>query len=74
MAAKELDLPWIMRVWTDYGRRFSAESGSLPQQAALPKSATTKLMHRSNDEAMSSFRQACGLQSPGGYLIAEFWA
>ena len=38
------------------------------------KSATTKLMHRSNDEAMSSFRQACGLQSPGGYLIAEFWA
>ena len=31
-------------------------------------------MHRSNDEAMSSFRQACGLQSPGGYLIAEFWA
>ncbi|MGA6943087.1 MAG: hypothetical protein WBZ27_13920, partial [Pseudolabrys sp.] len=39
-----------------------------------PKSATTRLMHRSNDEAMSSFRQACGLQSPGGYLIAEFWA
>ena len=34
-----------------------------------PKSATTKLMHRSNDEAMSSFRQACGLQSAGGYLI-----
>jgi hypothetical protein len=30
--------------------------------------------NRSNDEAMSSFRQACGLQSPGGYLIAEFWA
>jgi hypothetical protein len=26
-------------------------------------------MHRSNDEAMSSFRQACGLQSAGGYLI-----
>jgi len=23
---------------------------------------------------MSSFRQAGGLQSPGGYLIAEFWA
>jgi hypothetical protein len=37
-------------------------------------SCHTRLMHRCNDEAMSSFRQAGGLQSPGGYLIAEFWA
>ncbi|MGC1847132.1 MAG: hypothetical protein WA707_06090, partial [Pseudolabrys sp.] len=42
--------------------------------SAGPFRATTRLMHRSNDEAMSSFRQACGVQSPGGYLIAEFWA
>jgi hypothetical protein len=31
-------------------------------------------MHRSNDEAMFSFRQAGGLQSPGDYLVAEFSA
>ena len=47
---------------------------SLQRTAGPYQSATTRLMHRSNDEAMSSFRQAGGLQSPGGHLIAEFWA
>ena len=54
--------------------RFTPENGLKSDISPCPKSATTRLMHRSNDEAMSSFRQACGLQSPGGYLIAEFWA
>ena len=52
--------------------RLIPETGLNSAIAACPKCATTRLMHRSNDEAMSSFRQACGLQSPGGYLIAEF--
>jgi hypothetical protein len=54
--------------------RFIAHNGLNSDIAPCLKSATTRLMHRSNDEAMSSFRQAGGLQSPGGYLIAEFWA
>ncbi|MGA8944840.1 MAG: hypothetical protein WB497_02750, partial [Pseudolabrys sp.] len=52
--------------------RVPLRNGLRPVHLTGPKSATTRLMHRSNDEAMSSFRQACGLQSPGGYLIAEF--
>lgn len=55
--------------------RFAPINGRRKRNAACPRNLhTTRLMHRSNDEAMSSFRQACGLQSPGGYLIAEFWA
>lgn len=64
-------------LWPSPSRWMSELPGQ--SRLALPSSlgrlrATTRLMHRSNDEAMSSFRQACGLQSPGGYLIAEFWA
>ena len=45
--------------------RFSPINRRSQSPAACLKGATTGLMHRSNDEAMSSFRQACGLQSPG---------
>jgi hypothetical protein len=41
---------------------FSLNSGSITDVAALRICATTRLMHRSNDEAMSSFRKAGGLQ------------
>jgi len=34
-----------------------------------PSTASRTEVSRSNDEAMSSFRQAGGLQSPGGYPI-----
>ena len=44
---------------------YGAYNGLKSDTATCPKSATTSLMHRSNDEAMSSFRQAGGLQSPG---------
>ena len=54
--------------------RFAPDSGPKSDIAGVPVRATTRLMHRSTDKAMSSFRQAGGLQSPGGYLIAEFWA
>jgi hypothetical protein len=56
-----------------FGRRLSEREDGLGMPAS-ENLHTTRLVHRSNDEAMSSFRQACGLQSPGGYLIAEFWA
>ncbi|MGA7164514.1 MAG: hypothetical protein WBX37_11300, partial [Pseudolabrys sp.] len=52
----------------------SPNNGHSARRAVRLLCATSRLMHRSNDEAMSSFRQAGGLQSPGGYLIAEFWA
>jgi len=56
-------------------QHYRAISGLNSDIEPCPKSAaTSRLMHRTNDKAMSSFRQAGGLQSPGGYLIAEFWA
>ena len=61
-------VPWR---FSDAGRHSAWMASSCRRPRNLH---TTRLMHRSNDEAMSSFRQACGLQSPGGYLIAEFWA
>ena len=63
-------------VFQRYSRqdRSCSVSGPTHVLGAGLKGAMTRLMHRSNDEAMSSFRQAGGLQSLGGYLIAEFWA
>src|SRR6202171_2522137 len=50
--------------------RSSPLSRHAKRPSACLKGATTRLMHRSNEEAMSSFRQAGGLQSPGWF--AEF--
>ena len=50
--------------------RLSPTAGVPSHTSGAAMCHTTKLLQRSNNEAMSSFRQA-GLQSPGGYLIAE---
>jgi hypothetical protein len=50
--------------------RYTPDSGHRPPSRPCPKSAKSRLMHRSNDEAISSFRQAGGLQSPRWF--AEF--
>ena len=74
MMARSTNPPFKGRIQKRKTNHLQIVKSSLQRTAGPYKSATTRLMHRSNDEAMSSFRQACGLQSPGGYLIAEFWA
>jgi hypothetical protein len=72
--ARSTNAPFTGRIQKRKTNPLHLFKSGLQRTAGPYKGATTRLMHRSNDEAMSSFRQACGLQSPGGYLIAEFWA
>ena len=74
MMARSTNAPFKGRIQKRKTNHLQIITFGLQRTAGPYKGATTRLMHRSNDEAMSSFRQAGGLQSPGGYLIAEFWA